>query len=152
MLFRSFAACCFGFIVVTRVQKLSVSLSFLGVFVSLLFARQIIYLGWPMDYFLQSISTGSLLLFSFFMITDPKTLPNKTAVRNIWVASIACTAFYLSTFKFINGAPIFVLVFAQLLVPALDYFFKDKAFNWKTNKIFTDGYSIKSISQHQSYN
>ena len=147
-----FAACIFGFIVVTKVQKLSVSLSFLGVFISLLFARQIIYLGWPMDYFLQSISTGSLLLFSFFMITDPKTLPNKTALRNIWVAAIACTAFYLSTFKFINGAPIFVLVFAQLLVPALDYFFKDKAFQWKTNNIHTNKYSIKSILQNQSYN
>ena len=147
-----FAACCFGFIVVTRVQKLSVSISFLGVFISLLFARQIVYLGWPMDYFLQSISTGSLLLFSFFMITDPKTLPNNTIARNIWVAAIACLAFYLSTFKFINGAPIFVLVFAQLLVPALDCFFKDKAFQWKTNNIFSNEYSIKSISPHQSYN
>ena len=147
-----FSACCFGFIVVTRVQKLTVSITFLGVFIALLFARQIIYLGWPIDYFLQSISTGSLLLFSFFMITDPKTLPNNTIARNIWVAAIACVAFYLSTFKFINGAPIFVLVFAQMIVPVLDYFFKDKVFQWKNNNIFTNEYSIKSISPHQSYN
>ena len=68
-----FAVLSLGFIVVTRVQKLDVSLAFLGTFGLHLFVRQIIYLGWPMDFFIQSISTGSLLLFSFFMITDPKT-------------------------------------------------------------------------------
>ena len=120
-----------GFIITTRVQKLDVSLAFLGTFGALIFVRQIIYLGWPMDHFVQSISTGSLLLFSFFMITDPKTIPNHTVVRIIWSAAIAAVAFYLSAFKFMNGAPIFVLVMAQPLVPILDKFFKAKRFEWK---------------------
>jgi Na+-translocating ferredoxin:NAD+ oxidoreductase RnfD subunit len=79
----------------------------------------------------QSVSTGSLLLFSFFMITDPKTIPNHTTVRILWCIAIAAVAFYLTAFKFINGAPIFVLVLAQTLVPALDKFFKAKKFEWK---------------------
>ncbi len=119
-----------GFIVTTRVQKLDVSLAFLGTFTALVFIRQIIYLGWPMDHFVQSISTGSLLIFSFFMITDPKTIPNHTVVRIVWSAAIAATAFYLTFFKFMNGAPIFVLVLAQLLVPLLDKFCKAKKFEW----------------------
>ncbi len=145
-----FAVSCFGFIVLTKVQKLTVSTTFLGTFIGLLFIRQIIYLGWPMDYFLQSISTGSLLLFSFFMITDPKTLPNHYRVRNIWILAIACTAFYYSTFKFINGAPIFVLVFAQILVPILDKLFTAQKFEWNYQKI-TPEYSIKNLL-HQSNN
>ncbi len=120
-----------GFIVLTKIQKLDVSFSFLGVFGALLFLRQIIYLGWPMDFFIQSISTGSLLLFSFFMITDPKTLPNNKLVRIIWCGIVAIISFYLTAFKFINGAPIFVLIFAQPLVPVLDMFFKSKKFEWK---------------------
>ncbi len=130
-----FAVCCLGFIVVTKVQKLTVSLSFFGVFAGLLFLRQIVYLSWPMDFFLQSISTGSLLLFSFFMITDPKTTPNHPFARIVWCISIAAISFYLATFKFINGAPIFVLVAAQLLVPLLDYFFKAQRFEWLHTKI-----------------
>lgn len=126
-----FGVCCLGFIVVTRVQKLDTSLAFLGTFAGLLFLRQIIYLGWPMDFFIQSISTGSLLLFSFFMITDPKTIPNHKWARIIWCMLIAAVAFYLTTFKFINGAPIFVLVLAQPLVPLLDWLFKAKRFEWK---------------------
>ncbi len=126
-----------GFIVVTRVQKLDVSLAFLGTFATLVFIRQIIYLGWPMDHFVQSVSTGSLLLFSFFMITDPKTIPNHKVTRIIWCMAIAATAFYLTAFKFMNGAPIFVLVLAQPLVPLLDRFFKAKRFEWVPSKNYT---------------
>ena len=90
-----------------------------------------------MDHFVQSVSTGSLLLFSFFMITDPKTIPNHTAVRIVWCMAIAAVAFYLTAFKFINGAPIFVLVLAQPLVPLLDKFFKAKKFEWAKSKAYT---------------
>ena len=125
-----FAVLSLGFIIVTRVQKLDVSLAFLGTFGLLLFARQIIYLGWPFDYFVQSISTGSLLLFSFFMITDPRTTPDHAIARILWSATIAGVAFYLSVFTFMNGAPIWVLVFAQPLVPVLDRLFKGRVFKW----------------------
>lgn len=126
-----------GFIVTTRVQKLDVSLAFLGTFAGLIFIRQIIYLGWPMDHFIQSVSTGSLLIFSFFMITDPKTIPNHTIARIIWSAAIAAVAFYLTAFEFINGAPIFVLVLAQPLVPLLDKLFRAKKFEWTPSSKFT---------------
>jgi enediyne biosynthesis protein E5 len=125
-----FAVCCLGIIVTTRVQKLDTSLAFLIPFAALLFYRQIIYLGWPLDFFVQSICTGSLLLFSFFMITDPKTIPNNKWARIIWCAIIASVAYYLATFKFIQGAPIYVLVLAQPLVPLLDWVFKGKIFEW----------------------
>jgi enediyne biosynthesis protein E5 len=126
-----FAVLCLGFIITTRVQKLDTSLAFLLTFGGLLFIRQIIYLGWPIDFFVQSISTGSLLLFSFFMITDPKTTPNHATARIIWSMLVAAVAFYLATFKFINTAPVWVLVFMQPLVPLLDKIFKANQFSWK---------------------
>ena len=125
-----FGVLCLGFIVTTRVQKLDVSLAFLLTFAGLLFYRQVVYLGWPMDFFIQSVSTGSLLLFSFFMITDPKTTPDHPWARIGWAVAIAIAAFYLATFKFMNGAPIWVLVFAQPLVPVLDRIFPAKKFEW----------------------
>lgn len=125
-----FAFLSLGFIITTRVQKLDVSLAFLGTFAALIFIRQIIYLGWPVDHFVQSVSTGSLLIFSFFMITDPKTIPNHTLARIIWSIVIAAISFYLTVFEFINAAPIFVLVLAQPLVPLLDKLFKAKKFEW----------------------
>jgi len=64
------------------------------------------------------------------MITDPKTTPDHPGARIGWSMLIAVVAFYLSVFKFINGAPILVLVCMQPVVPILNYFFKRKRFEW----------------------
>ena len=132
-----FSVLCLGFIISTKVQKLDTSIAFLGTFGGLLFIRQVMYLGWPVDFFVQSISTGSLLLFSFFMITDPKTTPNHATARILWSMLVAAIAFYFATFKFINTAPIWVLVAMQPLVPVLDKLFKAKRFSWMKNSVFT---------------
>lgn len=126
-----FGVGCLGFIIVTKVQKLTVSLAFLLTYGSLLFCRQVIYLQWPIDFFIQSISTGSVLLFSFFMISDPKTTPDHPTASVVWTMVIAATAFYFSTFQFMNGTPVWVLVFAQPLVPLLDYLCKGSRFEWR---------------------
>ena len=125
-----FGVCCLGFIVVTKVQKLDVSIAFLGTYILLLFARQVLYLGWPLDSFIQSITTGSLLLFGFFMISDPKTTPDHMTARIIWAMLIAVLSFYLTAFKFINAAPVWVLILSAPLVPLLDTIFKAKRFQW----------------------
>jgi len=125
-----FGVCCLGFIVVTKVQKLDLSIAFLGTYILLLFARQVLYLGWPLDFFIQSISTGSLLLFGFFMISDPKTTPDHRIARIIWAVLIGVLSFYLTAFKFINAAPVWVLIMSAPLVPLLDTFFKAKKFQW----------------------
>ena len=140
-----FTVLCLGCIVVTKVQKLAVSIVFLGVFAGLLFYRQIIFLHWPFDFFLQSISTGSLLLFGFFMITDPKTMPNHFVARMVWVVVIAVFSFYLSVFQYLQGAPIWVLVLMQPMVPILDYFFKAPQFQWQKPEAFV---SSKILSIH----
>ena len=120
-----------GTIVVTRVQKLDVSLAFLLTYVGLLYWRQVGYLGWPDDHFLHSVSTGSLLLFSFFMISDPRTSPNHPFARVVWAVLIGAVAFYLSVFKWQYNTAIWVLVLAAPVVPLLDYFFKAALFQWE---------------------
>ncbi len=119
-----------GTIVVTRVQKLDISLAFLFTFIGLLYWRQVYVLGWPMDHFIHSVSTGSLLLFTFFMISDPRTSPNHPLARILWAVLIAVAAFYLAAFKWKYNTPIWILVAAAPLVPLLDKIFKSKNFSW----------------------
>lgn len=126
-----------GTIVVTRVQKLDVSLAFLVTFIGLLYWRQVVVLGWPLDHFMHSVSTGSLLLFTFFMISDPRTSPNHPVARIIWAVLIALLSFYLAAFKWKYNTPVWVLVAAAPLVPLLDSIFRAKEFQWtKTNLTF----------------
>ncbi len=140
-----FAVVSFGFIVVTRVQKLDISLAFLFFFGGFLFIRQVVYLDWPMDFFWHSLSTGSLLLFTFFMISDPRTSPNHPVARIIWAFLIAAVAFYLSAFKWKYNTPIWVLVAAGPLVPVLDHVFRARAFSWSPSTI-----SLRLISNLKS--
>lgn len=130
-----FFAVTLGVIVVTRVQKLDVSLAFLFTFVGLLWWRQVYVLGWPVDYFIHSISTGSLLLFTFFMISDPRTAPDNSFARMLWAVLIAAVSFYLAAFKWMNSTPVFVLVMAAPLVPLLDYVFKAQTFRWEKTSL-----------------
>src|ERR1051326_5589541 len=124
-----------GTILVTRVQKLDISLAFLLTFTGLLYWRQVYVLGWPMDYFIHSVSTGSLLLFSFFMISDPKTSPSHSMARIIWAILIAAVSFYLAAFKWKYNTSIWILVAAAPLVPALDKIFKAEIFQWKVVQV-----------------
>jgi Na+-transporting NADH:ubiquinone oxidoreductase subunit NqrB len=139
-----FGVCCLGLIVVAKVQKLDVSIAFLATYILLLFARQILYLGWPLDFFIQSITTGSLLLFSFFMISDPKTAPDHRTARIIWAVLIGVISFYLTAFKFINAAPVWVLILSAPLVPLLDKIFLAKRFQWAISKspLYQDEHSM----------
>ena len=130
-----FGVITFGTIVVTRVQKLDISLAFLLTFIGLLYWRQVYVLGWPMDYFIHSVSTGSLLLFTFFMISDPRTSPNHPIARIIWAVLIAAVSFYLAAFKWKYNTPVWVLVAAGPLVPLLDKIFKAKEFHWTSSTI-----------------
>jgi Na+-translocating ferredoxin:NAD+ oxidoreductase RnfD subunit len=148
-----FAVVTLGTIVVTRVQKLDISLAFLITFVGLLYWRQVYVLGWPMDHFMHSVSTGSLLLFTFFMISDPRTSPNHPVARILWAILIAVVAFYLAAFKWKYNTIIWVLVAAAPLVPILDKIFKRKDFEWNRTTIFNHslfpfrgwGYKLKQI-------
>ncbi|HET9433393.1 MAG TPA: DUF2330 domain-containing protein, partial [Chitinophagaceae bacterium] len=142
-----------GTIVVTRVQKLDVSLAFLLTFVGLLYWRQVYVLGWPMDHFIHSVSTGSLLLFTFFMISDPRTSPNHPLARIIWAILIAVVSFYLAAFKWKYNTIIWVLVAAAPLVPLLDAIFKSRQFEWNRYTIINHpllpfrgwGYKLKQM-------
>ena len=137
-----FGAITLGTIVVTKVQKLDISLAFLFTFIGLLYWRQVYVLGWPMDYFMHSISTGSLLLFTFFMISDPKTSPNHPVARILWAMAIAGVAFYLAAFKWKYNTLIWVLVAAAPLVPVLDKLFKAKDFTWTSSPVHFNIFSI----------
>ncbi len=141
-----FGAITLGTIVVTRVQKLDVSLAFLFTFLGLLYWRQVYVLGWPIDFFIHSLSTGSLLLFTFFMISDPRTSPNHPVARILWAVLIAGAAFYLAVFKWKYNTLIWVLVLAAPLVPILDKIFRAKDFKWSPSSLSINIiYKLKQI-------
>jgi len=121
-----------GLAVLSNIKRLETGIAFLTTYAVLEYARTVIYLGWESDVFLLKLGSGSLWLFSFFMITDPMTTPNHPKIRIAWAMLVALVSFYLGNFKFLNGAPFWTLFFFTPITPLLDYLTpRIRSFSWK---------------------
>ena len=76
----AFTMACAGMLVVNRAARSDVTLAFIAAYAALLVGRSL-SLGEPLTIPLHRLESGAFLLFSFFMISDPKTTPDSRAGR-----------------------------------------------------------------------
>lgn len=120
-----------GFSVLFNVGRLDTAISFLVAYSGLHFIRQVVYMGWEMDFFLHHLSSGTLLIFTFFMITDPVTSPNHKIGRIIWASAVGILAFIMTAWFEVYTAPLWALFIISPFTPLIDKLFKAKKFTWK---------------------
>jgi len=120
-----------GFLVVTRANRLELALSFIAAYGGAFLIRMLLWQNWPVDALTHLFTSGSLLLFTFFMITDPASTPSHKVVRIIWAFSVGLLAFYLQAYHWVNGSPLWALFFLSPLTSVLDYFFKGEKWSWQ---------------------
>ncbi len=118
-----------GGIVLQRVGRWDTSVAFFGSYALLEIGRNI-WLGWTWDVCIHKLTSGSLLLFALFMITDPRSIPNARSTRLIWAISIASLTFILRNYFYINEA-VFIALFAlSPLTILLDKLWRSPQFDW----------------------
>jgi enediyne biosynthesis protein E5 len=112
-----------GGLVTQRIGRADVSLTFLSVWASLLAVR-LIWLGYSWDpgaaMWLQQISNGAVLLFAFFMISDPMTTPQHKTARMLFAVGVAVAAFAWQFVLYKPHGLIVMLFFASWLVPLIN--------------------------------
>lgn len=121
-----------GGIVVKRVGRWDTSATFLGAYLGLEILRNL-WVGWSWDVLQHQLMNGSLLLFAFFMITDPRSIPNATASRIIWSVSLAILTFILQHTFYITTAVFWSLFILSPLTIFLDRFYSFPRFSWQQN-------------------
>ena len=110
-----------GLFVTYRSARFDVPLIFLGVFAALIFGRAI-WLGDPLSIPLLRLQNGALILFAFFMISDPKTTPDGAIARAMFATLAALLAFVLTyNFHMADGL-FYALAIACIARPALERF------------------------------
>ena len=107
-----------GLAVAHRAFRADVSLAFLASWI-LLRAARVQYLGQRPEVLLHQLASGSLLLFTFFMISDPKTTPRSRPARLAFAAIVAAVAFMLSL-RSIQNPIVWALFLCAPLTPLLD--------------------------------
>jgi Na+-translocating ferredoxin:NAD+ oxidoreductase RnfD subunit len=119
-----------GILVLSRAARLDTALAFLGANAALLLARAA-WLGDPLPIPLHQVQNGALLLFAFFMITDPRTTPDRRGARIAFAVAVAAFAHWLLFFEQMRPALYVALVVLAPLVPLLDRSFPAAAFRWR---------------------
>jgi Na+-translocating ferredoxin:NAD+ oxidoreductase RnfD subunit len=132
-----------------------VTLAFLTFYVGLLFARAL-WLGDPLTIPLHQIESGALLIFSFFMISDPKTTPDSRAGRIVFALIVALAALYVQFGFFRPNGPLWGLIACAALVPFLDYVLPGSRYDWSKpstgrppNSVVSPVLAPLSLSPHQ---
>jgi Na+-translocating ferredoxin:NAD+ oxidoreductase RnfD subunit len=101
--------------VLSRSKTYDISLAFLFFYALLLFIRSLWYLE-PIEIPIKQIQNGALLLFSFFMISDPKTIPTTFKSRIVFAFLCAALAFYLQYVLFVTYGIFYSLAIMTPLV------------------------------------
>ena len=122
-----------GCFIASRVHRMDTAWLFLIFYLGGLLIRNT-YLGYEMPVFYHAASNGSLLLFAFFMISDPKTSPNHFIGKILFTFLVALSTLICNYYFYIDNGLIYSLVFWSCSIPLLNYQFQATSFQWKIEK------------------
>ncbi|MEX6634630.1 RnfABCDGE type electron transport complex subunit D [Hyphococcus lacteus] len=125
-----------GLFVTYRAARFDVPLIFLGTFAVLIVARAF-WLGDPLAIPFLRLQNGALILFAFFMISDPKTTPDGTLARAAFAGTAALLTYILSFHFFISDGLFYALAFVCIVRPIFEALDPAPHYHW--------GDSIKPI-------
>jgi enediyne biosynthesis protein E5 len=110
-------------------RRSDIAVFFLAAHAALLLARAL-WLGDPLAIPVHQLQSGSLLIFSFFMISDPRTAPDSRLGRFIFALAVALLGHYLAFFMQMRPALYFALIALSPLVLLIDRIFPAERFLW----------------------
>ena len=118
-----------GGIVTGKAKRWDVSVALLMSYAALIFGRAL-WLGDPLSIPIHQMQSGALLIFAFFMISDPKTTPDSRMGRVAYAALVAIIGFIIQ-FQFYNAAGIILaLIITAPLVPLFDRYLPGPRYAW----------------------
>jgi Na+-transporting NADH:ubiquinone oxidoreductase subunit NqrB len=126
----AFLLACLGGLVVNRAARSDVTYAFLLFYLSVLFGRAL-WLGQPMTIPLHQLGSGAFLIFTFFMISDPKTTPDTRTGRILFALLVALGAGFVHFVLYRPNGLILSLAFLSPLVPLLDRLLPGERYAWR---------------------
>ncbi|MDD5037672.1 MAG: RnfABCDGE type electron transport complex subunit D [Methylococcaceae bacterium] len=119
-----------GILTAARSRRMDITLGFLGFYIGGLYARAL-WLGDPLSIPLHQMRSGTLLIFAFLMISDPKPTPDARLGRLLFAASVALLGLYLRFGLYVNNGLIYALAALSPLSPLIDRLLPGKPFDWR---------------------
>ena len=119
----------FAILVLSAARRADIAIFFFASHAALLLARAL-WLGDPLAIPLHQLQSGSLLIFTFFMISDPRTSPDSMLGRFLFAFAVALSAHYMAFFMQMRPALYFALIMLSPATLLLDRLIPAQRFNW----------------------
>src|ERR1700761_5381697 len=119
----------FAILVLSAARRADIAIFFLASHAALLVARAL-WLGDPLAIPIHQLQSGSLLIFAFFMITDPRTTPDARIGRFVFAAAVALLAHWLAFRWQMRPALYVALIALSPCTLLLDRLFPARRFTW----------------------
>ena len=120
---------CLGGLVLSRARRIDTAGAFITCYAGLLLMRAV-WLGDPLTIPLHQLQSGALLLFTCFMITDPRTTPDHPAGRLLFAAAVAALAYHLQFVWQVRTGLFYALAAVSLVTPIIDMLLRAPRFRW----------------------
>ena len=145
-----FLMACLGGLVVNRAARSDVTYAFLISFAALQFGRAF----WAMQRWqvpIHRMESGALLLFAFFMISDPKTTPNSRAGRILFACLVTALAGFIQFGLYRTNGILWSLAIWSMAVPLIDRLLPGPNYEWSRvrSKPLTEGVPDEAASAHR---
>jgi Na+-transporting NADH:ubiquinone oxidoreductase subunit NqrB len=121
---------CFAILLLSASRRADIAVFFFASHAALLLARAF-WLGDPLAIPLHQLQSGSLLIFTFFMISDPRTTPDSMPGRFLFAFAVAASAHYLAFFMQMRPALYVALIALSPAIILLDRLIPAAQFRWK---------------------
>jgi Na+-transporting NADH:ubiquinone oxidoreductase subunit NqrB len=118
-----------GALVVNRAARADVTWTFLACYAALWLGRSL-WLGDPLVIPLHRLENGALVLFAFFMISDPRTTPDSRTGRMLFAALVAVGAYVVQFKLFRTNGLLWSLAVCSLIVPLIDRLLPGPRYQW----------------------
>jgi Na+-translocating ferredoxin:NAD+ oxidoreductase RnfD subunit len=127
--FFAFLMACLGGLVVNRAARSDVTYAFLAAYLGIVFGYAL-WLGQPLAIPIHRLQNGAFLLFTFFMISDPRTTPDSRAGRFLFAGLVAALAAWITFGMFRTNGLLWALVALSPAVPLIDRFLPGDRHHW----------------------
>ncbi len=119
-----------GSLVTSKARRWDASWVFLATFLGLV-ATRVLLLGQNPAVLTHQLGNGALLLFAFFMLSDPMTIPNHRGARIGYAMLVAVVAAAWQYALFRPNAFLWALFLCTPLVPVIDRVWRARRFSWR---------------------
>ena len=119
-----------GGLVVNRAARSDVTYAFLASYLGVVLGRAL-WLGQPLTIPFHQLASGAFLIFTFYMVSDPRTTPDSRAGRIVFALLVALGAGFVHFVLYRPNGLLLSLFFLSPIVPLIDRLLPGERYAWR---------------------